>query len=235
MSRSVGAPGGRSRSNLIAGRRAVFLIDSHPIVRSGLMRLLEEQEGLRCCGQAAESPSARRLIERARPDLAITEISLRLGDGLDLIRHMRLLVPSPRILVLSTHDEALFAERALRAGAHGYVCKKEPITTLVRAIRTVLGGGFHVSRGVSNRLLGRFGSPNGGGGSPLERLTDRELQVLLLLGEGLRSRQIAERLILSVKTIDTYREHLKKKLDLPSHNELVRFAITYVLSSGRKA
>jgi DNA-binding NarL/FixJ family response regulator len=211
----------------------VFVIDSHPIIRRGLAEVIDRQDRLRCCGESGEGPEARRLVESTRPDLVITEVSLRVGDGLDLIRQLKALHPSPRILVFSIHDESLFAERALRAGAHGYVCKREAIRTLLRAIRTILGGGIHVSHRMSNRLLGRLGSPNEVFDEwPLEQLTDRELQVLLL-GQGLRSRDIAESLILSVKTVDTYREHLKAKLGLSSHSELVRFAVAWVLSSER--
>lgn len=222
------------RGSRPAAIRRVFVVDGHPMVRRGVADLISRQPDLLSCGEAGNGPLAGRQIELVRPDLIIMEISLPLGNGLDLVRRVRALdEPAPRTLVYSMHDELLFAERALRAGAHGYLQKKAPASSLLRAVRTVLAGGIWVSQGVSNRVLGRgdrlVDRPDDW---PVEKLTDRELQVLLLLGQGLGSREIADRLILSIKTINTYTEHLKAKLDLRSHSALVHFAVVWSLSSS---
>jgi len=216
-------------------RRRVLIVDDHPLVRSGLAELIADEPDLEVCGEAEGAPQAIKLVRELRPDLVVVDLSLREGSGIELIKQVHAFDPEIRMVVSSMHDEAIFGERTLAAGAMGYVDKQQPTGRLIEAIRQVLSGRVFVS----GRLAGRFvaGSTASGratGGSPIQRLSDRELEVLQLIGEGLTSRMIAERLHLSIKTIDTYRENLKTKLGLRTANELVRYAVAWTLEGGRR-
>lgn len=204
----------------------VFLVDDHPIVRHGLAQLLAAEPGLEICGQADDAASALDALPAAAPDVVTVDVSLGSSSGLDLIREIKQRLPRAAVLVVSMHDEQLYAERSLRAGASGYVMKQEPTDVIVRAIRTVAGGGMFVTDDVSLRLLRLWaagGAPRDG--SPLDALSNRELHVLELIGQGLGTRAIAERLHISIKTVESYRARLKEKMNLRSGMELVRFAI----------
>ncbi|MBI4420523.1 MAG: response regulator transcription factor [Gemmatimonadetes bacterium] len=205
----------------------VLIVDDHPLIRRGLSEMVRHEPGVEVCGEAADAPATWREIERGRPELMILDLSLRDSDGLELLKNVRARYPAIRVLVVSMHDEKVYAERALRAGASGYVQKQEPPETVVQAMRDVLAGRVYVSPAMAERLLHRLVH---GGPAPqpssLESLSDRELEVLSLLGEGLTTQQIAEQLHLSKKTVQSHRERLKLKLQLGNASELVRFAVT---------
>ena len=177
-------------------------------------------------------------MRSVNPDLAIVDISLEGNNGVELMKNLTGRAGSPPILAYSMHDESIYAERCLRAGAKGYVMKHAPPEALVEAIRQVLKGKIYLSEPMSDRLLGKLvGAGNGSAPatSPIDTLSDRELEVLQLLGKGQTTSQIADSLCLSVKTVETYREHLKQKLNLANGQELLRYAIEWALSSGNKA
>jgi DNA-binding NarL/FixJ family response regulator len=204
----------------------ILIVDDHPIVRLGIRQLVGPERDLEVCAEAASAPEALAAARAATPQLAIVDLSLAQGTGLELIRALRAAVPGLPVLVLSMHDETLYAERALRAGARGYIMKREAITGLVGAIRTVLAGRIHVSEAMAQTLFERLGREGAPPEAPADRLTDRELQVLDLLGRGLATAAIAAQLGVSRKTVETYRANLKTKLGLRDAAELIRFAAT---------
>jgi len=213
----------------------VFLIDDHPIVRHGLAQLLSAEPGLEVCGQAEDTATALAAISPAVPNVILVDVSLGAASGIDLIRELKQRVSRAAVLVVSMHDERLYAERALRAGASGYVMKHEPTDAIVRAIRTVASGGIFVSEEISVRLL-RLWVANGAPreGSPLDALSNRELHVLELIGRGLGTRAIANLLHISVKTVESYRARLKEKMNLGSGIELMRFAIRWAVDGHKR-
>jgi DNA-binding NarL/FixJ family response regulator len=182
---------------------------------------------LTICGEAESAATALRLVASTKPHLALIDLSLQDGTGLELIRSLREIAPDLRILVLSMHDEELFAERALRAGAHGYIMKQEAIDGLVDAIQELIEGRRFVSRRMSQQLLERLGYEASATGARLGNLTDRELEVFELIGRGIGTRAIADRLNVSVKTVETYRSNIKSKLGLNDATDLIRFAVTW--------
>ena len=206
----------------------VLIVDDHPIVRRGFASLLASEADLEVCGEAGDGTSALALLESAAPDVALVDVSLGGTSGLDLLKELKERAPKLAVLVVSMHDELLYADRSLRAGAAGYVQKDEASEAIVRAIRTVAGGGMYVSEAVSNYLVQRW-AMNGASrdDSPLAGLSDRELHVLELMGRGLGTRAIAEQLHISVKTVESYRARLKEKMNLRSGTELVRFAVRW--------
>jgi DNA-binding NarL/FixJ family response regulator len=209
-------------------RTRILIVDDHPIVRLGIRQMLAAQRDLEVCGEADSADAAMQLITSAPPDLAVVDLSLEEGSGLELIRTLRKSAPTLPVLVLSMHDEALFAERVLRAGARGYIMKREAITGLVGAIRQVLSGRIYVSAQMAQTVLERLGHEGAAPESPLATLTDRELEVFEAIGRGLSTAVIAEQLALSIKTIETYRSNIKTKLNLKDASDLVRFAATWV-------
>lgn len=219
--------------------RRVLLVDDHELVRTGIAELIASESDLTVCGEAADAPTALRLLGEARPHVAVIDLTLQEGSGLELIKQVRALNPDVKMVVCSMHDGNIYAERALQAGAMAYVNKQEPAETIVTAIRRVLQDRIFVSEEIEDRILRRkvLGRERDGSAtanvSPVESLSDRELEVLELLGNGLTTREIAARLNLSAKTIDTYREHLKAKLDLSSATELLRYAVTWNLDPDR--
>jgi DNA-binding NarL/FixJ family response regulator len=210
-----------------------LIIDDHPLMRRGLAELLRTEPQVELCGEAADASSAWEAINQRHPELIILDLSLRESDGLELIKSVKALHPDLKILVVSMHDEKLYAERALRAGAVGYVQKQEAPETVLQAVRDVLAGKVYVSEVVSERLARALipGEPRRKRTS-LESLSDRELEVLSLMGEGLTTQQVAERLHLSVKTVHSHRERLKLKLGLQNTVELVRYAVEAKLKKG---
>ena len=212
----------------------VLVVDDHPIIRRGLADLINQEEDLDVCGEATDAHEAIEMVGSLKPDIALVDISLKEINGIELIKHLKGRNAKLPMLVLSMHDETLYAERALRAGARGYVMKQEPPETVIGAIRKVLNGEIYVSEKMSSRLISRMADGNADPtGNPLERLSDRELEVFQLIGQGLRTRQIAERLCLSIKTIESYREHIKHKLDLQNSAELFQHALQWVQGQGR--
>lgn len=210
----------------------VLIVDDHALVREGLQALIAQQPDMLICGQAEDEPTALRLVRETLPHVMVTDISLKSGSGIDLIKQVRARHRETRILVTSMHDENLYAERAIQAGAMGYINKQESTERVVDGIRTVLNGQIYLSDRMANRLLSRVvGRPAEVKSSPVESLTNRELQVFEMLGHGNSVREIARRLHLSPKTVERYRENLKQKLGLNSASELLRHATQWVLES----
>ncbi len=212
-----------------AKRRArILLVDDHPLVRERLAEIISREPDLALCGEAEDRASALSAMEAALPDLAIIDITLKHSDGLELIKDIRARWPRMLMLVVSMHDEALYAERALRAGARGYITKQEATRNILLAIRRVLGGSIYLNEASSSRLLTRLTAGAGtAGASPTEMLADRELQVFELTGRGLNTRQIAAQLHLGVKTVETYRQRIRQKLQLDHPQELLQSAIAW--------
>ncbi len=221
-------------------KKRVLLVDDHPILRQGLANVLNTQSHLTVCGEAHGRIDALAAAERLRPDLALVDLSLRTGDGIELIKDLRVRHPQLLTLVLSMHDETIYAERALRAGARGYVMKQEKLDRLLLAIGRVLAGAIYVSDQVTAHAVQRLASGNVSGAEEGEetadsyvgRLTDRELQVFRLIGQGLGTRLIAENLHLSRKTIESHREHIKAKLGLRDGSQLIQRAIQWARHSS---
>ena len=211
-------------------RAKVLLVDDHVVVRDGLAQLIRGEPDLDVCGEAASAEEAIAAVTRLNPDLAIVDISLGGANGIELIKNIKAVRPALPVLVLSMHDESHYAERALRAGASGYVMKREARDRIMEAIRTVLSGGDYVSERMQKSIVHCYLHGTGKETSPIQRLSDREVEVLTLLGKGLGSKDIANRLHLSQKTVDSHRTHLKEKLNLSSAPELVRFAFEWVSS-----
>ena len=208
------------------GKRRIFVVDDHPIVRQGLAQLINNEPDLIVCGQGEDAYRALRAIKQAHPDLALVDVSLKDSDGIELLKELRSAVPDLPVLILSMHDESLYAERALRAGARGYIMKQEAPQTLLSAVRKVLAGDVYVSETMGATLLRRIvGGKKPGGDLPMDRLTDRELEIFGMIGAGQSVKEIADKLFLSVKTVEAHREHIKEKLNLKSSAELLRFAI----------
>jgi DNA-binding NarL/FixJ family response regulator len=207
----------------------VFVVDDHAVVRQGLKTLINRETDMFVCGEAEDGPSALRKLLGTKPDLAVVDISLTSMSGLDVIKAMKITYPSMRILVFSMHDETIYAKRALRAGASGYMMKSEPSGVLIDAIRRLLKGKVYLSENMTEQLLhqtirGRDESDE----DIVKCLSNREFDVFQLIGKGLGSRKIAQKLNLSVKTIDAVRESIKHKLGLKSASDLVPYAIEYV-------
>jgi DNA-binding NarL/FixJ family response regulator len=203
----------------------ILLVDDHPILRQGLARLINEQKDLMVCGEFEEAAKALDSIEEIKPDAAIVDISLKGASGIELLKNIKIRFPSLHVLVLSMHDESLYAERALRAGASGYIMKQEATEQVLVALRRVLGGEIYLSEIMSSKLMHQLVGGKPTAGSLLERLSDRELEIFGLIGQGRGTRQIAEQLHLSVKTVESHRAHIKEKLNLKNATELVHRAI----------
>jgi DNA-binding NarL/FixJ family response regulator len=217
-----------SPSKTLAGKSRVFVVDDHPLVREGLTNLINRQDDLVVCGEAMNSAQAIEGIAEARPDVALIDISLTNESGLELIKQLGRQFPQVALIVLSMHEEALYAERALHAGARGYVMKHETSKSVLAAIRRVLGGGVYVSERIFKRIALRSRSSREPMmTSPVERLSDRELEIFRLLGQGRTSSQIAKDLNLSLKTVQAYCARAKAKFGVDSLTELLRAAIRW--------
>jgi DNA-binding NarL/FixJ family response regulator len=213
-------------------KHRVLLVDDHPLVRRGVADVIAREPDLELCGEAADVMEAMSEVERSNPDVVVIDLSLKTGHGLDLLEKIKARGSQVKTLVSSMHDETLFAERVLRAGAMGYVTKQEPPETLVRAIRQVLRGEVYLSPRMTNRLLRRVASGNSAGEDPVADLSNRELEVYEMIGQGLTIQQIAMRLQLSPKTVETHREKIKQKLNVKNSAELNRRAVQWVLERG---
>jgi DNA-binding NarL/FixJ family response regulator len=199
-------------------RTRVFVVDDHPIVRQGLTLLINRESDLSVCGEAEDAHTAVQAVATVRPDIMVVDISLNGPDGLDLLKDIRTRYPELPVLILSMHDESVYAERALRAGAQGYIMKQEATEKVLVALRRILSGEIYVSERIANRMLQRYiGGPSAGRPSTIADLTDRELEVFRLIGEG----------HISVKTVESYQAHIKEKLSLRSARELVQHAIQW--------
>jgi DNA-binding NarL/FixJ family response regulator len=215
-------------SRPVARKQSVFIVDDHPLVREGLTSLINRQNDLIVCGEAKDSAEAIAGIAKEQPDVAIIDISLTNESGLELIKHLVRQFSQVALIVLSMHDEGLYAERALRAGARGYVMKHETSKSVLTCIRRVLGGGVYVSERITNRLALKFTSSRKAvTRSPVERLSDRELEIFQLLGQGRTPSEIAGDLSLSLKTVQAYCARAKEKFGVTSLTELLRAAIRW--------
>ena len=210
-------------------RKKIFLVDDHPLVREWLGLLLQREPDLMICGEAEDVHDAVEKIEKTRPDLAVVDISLRSTHGLELIKDLQARVPELPLLVLSMHDESLYAERVLRAGARGYITKQEATKKVLVAIRQVLDGQIYLSEKMASRMVNKLVVGRRDKQSfSIERLTDRELEVFQLIGRGYSTRRIAEELHLGIKTVESYRARIKEKLQLEGATELLQHAIQWV-------
>jgi len=209
----------------------VFLVDDHPLVREWLTQLIQRESDLTICGEAEDTREALQKIEAARPDIVVADISLKSTHGLELVKDLQARYPTLPVLILSMHDESLYAERVLRAGAKGYITKQEATKKILLAIRQVLSGQIYISEKMASRMvhkmvLGRVQEQK----SPIERLTDRELEVFQLIGRGHGTRKIAAELHLGIKTVESYRARIKEKLKLDDGTQLLQQAIQWVHS-----
>jgi DNA-binding NarL/FixJ family response regulator len=212
-------------------KKTVLIVDDHPLMRQGLSLLINQQQDMQVCGEAEEAQAAMQAIAQKKPDILILDISLNGPDGLELLKTIRASDPGLPVLVLSMHDEAIYAERALRARANGYIMKHEATEKVLVALRRILNGEVYLSDRMSNKMLQQFI-----GGTPsliqsrISLLSDRELEVFCRIGEGHATREIAEELHLSVKTVETYQAHIKEKLALRSGRELIQHAIQWKIN-----
>jgi DNA-binding NarL/FixJ family response regulator len=210
-------------------RKKVLIVDDHPIFREGLADLINRQKDMVVCGMAKDVPRTLRALKKLKPDIVTVDISLENASGLELMKDIKIRFPHLPMLALSMHQESFYAERAIRAGANGYITKQEASKKVITAIRRVLEGRLYLSERLKEELLYSMIGDDGSdvNSSPIDRLTDRELEVFQLLGEGKGTRQIAEQLCLSAKTIETYRSRIKEKLNLKSGSELMRCAFQW--------
>lgn len=219
---------GESRNGAASaiGKTKVYLIDDHPIMVQGLKELINNQKDMKVVGSSDDWHVAIEQSKKVQPDLILLDVTLKDANGIEVLKNLKIHLPQVKILMLSMHDENLYAMRSLKAGAQGYIMKQEAVDQVLTAIRQVIAGEVYLSDSMSKRtmfqLLGRGGTRTG---SPLEDLSDRELEVFTLIGQGCTTRQIAEKLHLSIKTVETHRAHIKEKLNLKNSTELVQHAI----------
>lgn len=214
-------------------RKRVLIVDDHPVVRQGLRSVIDMTPDLMVCGEAQTVHDALRCIEQTRPDVVAADISLGGESGIDLVKDIRIRHPDVRVLMLSIHDEGIYAERVLRAGANGYITKAEGPEHVLKALRTVLAGQVFLSERMSSQMLSKITGHKGqAGGLSIEQLSDRELQVYELIGKGMSTRQIAEVLHLSTKTVESHRANIKEKLQINTATELLQHAIHWVQSQS---
>ena len=213
-----------------SAKKGVLIVDDHPLLRQGLALLINQQQDMHVCGEVEEAQAAMQAIAQRRPDIMILDISLNGPDGLELLKTIRATDPALPVLILSMHDEAIYAERALRARANGYIMKQEATEKVLVAVRRILNGEVYLSDHMSSKLLQQYvgGAPSMQ--SRISLLSDRELEVYRLIGEGRATREIAEELHLSVKTVETYQAHIKEKLALRSGRELIQHAIQWKMN-----
>jgi DNA-binding NarL/FixJ family response regulator len=210
----------------------LLIVDDHPVYRHGIRQLLVQVPGVTICGEAGNSQRALEVMRQSKPDIVLADVSMPGSNGIELIKMMLTEEPRLKVLVVSMHEESVYALRALRAGAKGYVMKQQAMEIVVDALRKVMEGGIYVSPQFSDRLVFRaIQGSDSDLGSPVDSLSDRELEVLQLFGKGASTRDIAERLHLSVKTIETHRAHIKEKLGFKTAEEMTKFAEEWVQAS----
>ncbi len=210
-------------------RHGILVVDDHPLFRKGVVQMLTQEKDLEVRAEAEGSPAALEILRKTKVDLAIVDIGLHgTTNGIELTKSIKAEHPDLPVLVLSMHDESLYADRALRAGAQGYLMKREALDSVIAAVRTVLAGDIYVSPIMQKRMIAEHVGANGHARSPIEKLTDRELEVLQLIGEGSEVREIAAKLHVSAKTVEAHRAHIKEKLDFRNAREVARFATTWV-------
>lgn len=208
--------------------KQIFIVDDHPLFREGLVGLVKREKDLAVCGEADNAPQALTAIESSKPDLVLADIGLPGKSGLELVKDIRAVCPDLAVLVISMHDETLYAERVLRAGGRGFIMKQAGPEKILQAIRHVLDGQISLSGKMSARILDSLSDRRAKTNSPIARLTDREFEILQLIGQGKDSHVIAEQLHLSVKTVDAHRGNIKEKLELSSGTELICYAARWM-------
>lgn len=218
----------------MAANKRIYIVDDHPLMRKGLVMTIEKEMGFEVCGQAESAEEGLNEIIKLKPDAAVFDISLPGMNGIELIKNVLHQMPDLKILVVSRHDEELYAERALRAGAKGYLMKLEAGETLVTALRQILNGGIYLSEKIGSKMIMKMASGNASkSDNPLDLLSDRELEVFELTGKGLSTKDIGSKLHISVKTVESHRANIKDKLQLETANELMRHAVRWVEDSSR--
>jgi DNA-binding NarL/FixJ family response regulator len=209
-------------------KKRILVVDDHPMTREGIVQWIRGEPDLAICGEAETSAQALEIVTRRKPDLVLTDIGLPDKLGIELIKDIKALCPETLILVISMHDETLYAERVLRAGARGYITKAEGGETLLQAIRRVLGGQIYVSERMSARIVEAFSGQVSAERTGIERLSDREFEIFQLLGKGISTQEIGDRLHLSIKTVDAHRANIKGKLQIKSSAELISYAARWI-------
>jgi DNA-binding NarL/FixJ family response regulator len=213
----------------------ILIVDDHPVVRDGLTTIINHEPDMNVCGEADDACQALKTITELKPDVVVVDISLKNSDGIDLTKSITTVHPKLSVIILSVHDESIYAERALLAGAQGYLMKDVVSENIIKAIRTILSGEIYVSNTISKKFLHQIASDNAGTTkTPIESLSDREFEIFRLIGEGYKASQIAEQLHLSTKTIETYRSRMKDKLNLSNAAELLQYAIKWAKSQDRE-
>jgi DNA-binding NarL/FixJ family response regulator len=221
------------QSTTFENKKRVFIVDDHPVVRDGLTTIINHEKTLVVCGEADEPQDALKAISGLKPDVVIVDITLKNSNGIELTKTLKTRYPTLPVIVLSIHDESIYAERALRAGASGYLMKEVASENIVIAIRTVFSGEIYVSNKLGKHLLRKMAAAGKADAisAPIDSLSDRELEVLRLTGQGYKPSKIAKSMHLSVKTVETYRGRIKEKLNLANADELLRYAIQWVSSA----
>ena len=215
--------------------KKILIVEDHPLFRAMLRQLVESELEMTVCGETDNIGNAMTIIEQTSPDLAIVDITLQGASGLELIKNLKAQGIALPVLILSMHEEKLYAERVIRAGGRGYISKQEAPAEVVKAIRNVLAGGIYVSERVSSGIVGRLAHhPDAAGPEGVEALSDREIEVFLLIGQGLNSREISKRINLGQSTVDTYRQRIKEKMGLKHAAELYQRAVQWVAERGMK-
>ncbi len=222
-------------SNLSGKKLKIYIVEDHPIFRQGLAQLLSAEAGMEICGESDSHLEGLRGIRSSLPDIVIVDIALKDGSGIELIKDIRSYLPQTPVLALSMHDENIYAERVLRAGGRGYLMKQEAPETIVKAIRQIMEGKVFVSDSMASKMLEVFAEGRKNiKGSPVDLLSDRELEVFRMIGEGIGTRQISEKLHVSVKTVENHRAHIKEKLNLQSAIELIQHATLWIQGNSMK-
>jgi DNA-binding NarL/FixJ family response regulator len=215
--------------------RRILIVDDHPVTRLGLRHVIESQRDLAVCGEADTVRDARSAIKELNPDAVVADISLKQGDGIELVREVRAHHPKLPVLVFSSHDETIYAERMLAAGANGYIMKQSAADQVLNALRRVLSGGIFVSEAIGNSMIQRFATDGGyAAANPIDRLSNREVQILHMIGKGMSTRETALSLNLSVKTIESHRQRIKRKLNLNNATQLMQCAVNWFGNGNRE-
>jgi DNA-binding NarL/FixJ family response regulator len=225
----------KNKDKTSENKTQVLIVDDHPVVRDGLTTIINHERDLNVCGEADDAHEALKAITELKPEVVVVDISLKNSDGIELTKNIKAGYPKLSVIVLSIHDESVYAERALLAGAKAYLMKDAASENIVRAIRTVLSGEIYVSNTISKKFLHKIaGDKTSTFKTPIENLSDREFEIFRLIGEGFKASQIAKQLHLSTKTIETYRSRIKEKLNLPNAAELLQYSIKWAKSQDRE-